>query len=289
MNTNQIREIIENHFGSRIVSSHVTSGGCISDSSIICMNSGEKYFLKINRHNPGDMFLKEANGLIEIAKTNSIRVPHVMLVGDDFILLECVEGKSRREDFFEEFGIKFAQMHKFENNAYGFFEDNYIGSTIQHNIPAESEKTEWTKFYFNKRLLFQIKLAERNGYVDSTFRKYFNLLEAKIEAIIDSGDEKPCLLHGDLWGGNFISDENGKACVIDPAVYYGNREADLAMTKLFGGFQKEFYLSYNETYPLKAGYEYRENIYKLYHVLNHLNLFGKGYYSQALSLIKYYL
>ena len=101
--------------------------------------------------------------------------------------------------------------------------------------------------------------------------------------------EKPSLLHGDLWAGNYIVDENGRACLIDPAVYYGNREADLAMTKLFGGFTKEFYNSYNEFYPLKDGYDYRENIYKLYHVMNHLNLFGSSYYQQALSLIKFYL
>jgi fructosamine-3-kinase len=113
-------------------------------------------------------------------------------------------------------------------------------------------------------------------------------LEKKIEGIIGDSVESPSLLHGDLWGGNYIIDENGLACLIDPAVYYGHREADLAMTKLFGGFSNEFYNSYNECLPLIEGYEYRENIYKLYHVLNHLNLFGNSYYSQAISLIKYY-
>src|SRR3990170_4265627 len=130
---------------------------------------------------------------------------------------------------------------------------------------------------------------KKNGNVNSNFRKCFNQLENKIENILSGKIEKPSLLHGDLWAGNYLVDENGRVCLIDPAVYYGNREADLAMTKLFGGFTKEFYDSYNELYPLEDGYEYRENIYKLYHVLNHLNLFGSGYYQQALSLIKFYL
>ncbi|MDZ7626517.1 MAG: fructosamine kinase family protein [Ignavibacteriaceae bacterium] len=120
-------------------------------------------------------------------------------------------------------------------------------------------------------------------------RKGISKLENKIQEIIGDTQEKPSLLHGDLWGGNYMVDENGNAVLIDPAVYYGHREADLGMTKLFGGFSSEFYRAYNETFPLEDGYEYRENIYKLYHVLNHLNLFGGGYYSQALSLIKYYV
>jgi len=265
------------------------SGGCISDSSIIQTDSGEKYFLKINNHVPKDMFTKEANGLMEIAKSKSIRVPSVELVHDNFILMECIEGKSKSKNFFEDFGIQFAKMHKYEREYFGFYEDNYIGSTIQKNVLDEAEKRDWTKFYFNKRLLFQFKLAEWNGYVDSDLRKYFTQLENRIDQILDSETVKPSLLHGDLWSGNYIVDEKGRACLIDPAVYYGNREADLAMTKLFGGFTKEFYYSYNEFYPLKDGCDYRENIYKLYHVMNHLNLFGRSYYQQALSLIKFYL
>ena len=120
-------------------------------------------------------------------------------------------------------------------------------------------------------------------------RKGISKLENKISEIIGDTNEKPSLLHGDLWGGNYMVDETGSAVLIDPAVYYGHREADLGMTKLFGGFGSEFYQSYNEEFPLQDGFEYRENIYKLYHVLNHLNLFGVGYYSQAMSLIKYYV
>lgn len=289
MITNDIKKAIEQHLNKKIESISSISGGCISDSLIIQTSSGEKYFLKKNDNVPRDMFTKEANGLKEIEKSNSIRVPAVKLVQDNFILMEHIEGKTKSENFFEDFGIQFASMHKYEGSYFGFYEDNYIGSTIQKNVPNETEKHDWTKFYFNKRLLFQFKLAETNGYVDSDFKKCFNQLENKIENILSSEIEKPSLLHGDLWAGNYIVDETGRACLIDPAVYYGNREADLAMTKLFGGFTKEFYNSYNEFFPLSDGFEYRENIYKLYHVLNHLNLFGRGYYHQALTLINFYL
>jgi len=289
MITNDIQKSIEQHLNSKIESVRSISGGCISDSSIIHMKSGEKFFLKVNNNIPKDMFAKEANGLKEIENSKSIRVPSVELAQNNFILIECIEGKAKSKYFFEDFGIEFAKMHKYEGSYFGFYEDNYIGSTIQKNMPNEEEKHDWKKFYFNKRLLFQFKLAETNGYVDSDLRKCFNQIENKIDNILNSEAEKPSLLHGDLWAGNYIVDENGRACLIDPAVYYGNREADLAMTKLFGGFTNEFYYSYNEFYPLSDGYDYRENIYKLYHVLNHLNLFGSGYYQQALSLIKFYL
>ena len=289
MITNDIQKAIEQHLNSKLKSINLISGGCISDSSVIQTISGEKYFLKKNDNVPRDMFTKEANGLKEIEISNSIRVPAVKLVKDNFILMECIEGKSKSKNFFGDFGNEFANMHKHFGSSFGFYENNYIGSTIQKNLPDEEEKHDWIKFYFNKRLLFQFKLAEKNGYVNSDFRKCFNQLENKIENILRGKIEKPSLLHGDLWAGNYLVDENGRACLIDPAVYYGNREADLAMTKLFGGFTKEFYDSYNEFFPLSDGYEYRENIYKLYHVFNHLNLLGRGYYQQALLLIKFYL
>lgn len=289
MAADRITRIIEEKLHNRIEKVFSVSGGCISDSSIIQVSSGKKYFLKVNHNVPSDMFSKEANGLREIKKSNSIRVPEVELVNENFILLECIESSSKSKTFFEDFGRQFAAMHQFNGESFGFFEDNYIGSTIQKNIPAEEEKNDWIKFFFNKRLLFQFKLAEENGYVDNNFRKLFSQLENKIEIVLKTEKENPSLLHGDLWGGNYIVDENGNACLIDPAVYYGNREADLAMTKLFGGFSNEFYRSYNEYYPLPDGFDFRENTYKLYHVLNHLNLFGRGYYQQAVLLIKYYL
>ncbi len=177
-------------------------------------------------------------------------------------------------------------MHRTTSSNFGFYEDNYIGSNIQKNI--NNDNSNWIDFYFNNRILFQYKLAEKNGYATEEFKSNIKKIESSISKILGGSEEHPSLLHGDLWSGNFMVDENGDACLIDPAVYYGHREADLAMTKLFGGFNSEFYISYNDEWKLKEGYQYRENIYKLYHVLNHLNLFGMGYYSQAINLMKSY-
>jgi fructosamine-3-kinase len=235
------------------------------------------------------MFIKEAHGLQELNKAGVIKIPDVICYGEDYILLEQIEAGNKQKNFSEDFGRKFALLHKFTGKYYGFYEDNYIGSNPQLNISKENEKQDWANFYFNKRILFQLHLAEETGNSTSELRKSIAVLENKIDEIVVDNGEKPSLLHGDLWGGNYLINEKGFACLIDPAVYYGNREADLAMTKLFGGFDLRFYEAYNEAFPLPDGYEYRENIYKLYHVLNHLNLFGGGYYSQAMSLISNYI
>jgi len=283
-----IKSKIEKITGSKILAQAPVSGGCISDSCIIETSSGQKFFLKMNSSLPDDMFTKEANGLNELKKAGTIRIPEVISFGESYILLEQVNYGRKKNNFSEEFGSRLAKMHLYLSNEFGFYEDNYIGSTIQINIPGENEKINWTEFYFNKRILFQFQLAEKNGYSTPELQSGIKNLESKIENILSGSEEKPSLIHGDLWGGNYLVDESGLPCLIDPAVYYGHREAELAMTKLFGGFDKTFYEAYNETYPLKDGYEYRENIYKLYHVLNHLNLFGRGYYSQAISLLNYY-
>jgi len=288
-----LREIIklkiESIIYDKIDTQRSISGGCINDAKIITTKSGNSFFVKTNSNSEKDMFLKEANGLRELAKANVIRVPNVIYADVDFIIMESITPQTKAKLFWENFGRNFARLHKFTSKYFGFYEDNYIGSTPQLNIPSDIETVSWVDFYFNKRLLYQYKLAEKNGFAGEELRKNFSQLENKINIVLKDCDAKPSLLHGDLWSGNFITDETGSACLIDPAVYYGHREADLAMTKLFGGFDSKFYSAYNEEYPLVAGYEYRENIYKLYHVFNHLNLFGSGYYHQAVSLIKYYL
>lgn len=289
MLTERFKIKLEEILHDRIIDSHSVSGGCINDAKIISVKSGDKYFIKTNYNNPKNMFLNEANGLREIAKANIIKTPEVIYVDDEIILLETISIGKKNSNFFEDFGRKLAQLHKFTHIEYGFYEDNYIGSNHQINMATNIEKKDWCKFYFNKRLKFQFDLCEKNGFVTEEFRKSFLKLENKIESIIKPKTEIASLLHGDLWGGNYMIDEKGEACIIDPAVYYGNREADLAMTKLFGGFDSNFYSAYDQEFQLDDGYEYRENIYKLYHILNHLNLFGSSYYTQALSLIKYYL
>lgn len=283
-----ITKRIENFRGSAVKESDSLSGGCISNAYKVTFEDDLSCLIKINEHSPADMFIKEAHGLQELQKANAIKVPDVILCDEGFILLEFISIGTKQKNFFKEFGRKFALLHKFTADEFGFYEDNYIGSTPQMNINDENTKKNWTSFYFNKRLLYQFKLAEQNGYADSSLRDAFIKIGNKIESILGGSEEKPSLLHGDLWSGNYMADENGEACLIDPAVYYGNREADLAMTKLFGGFSQLFYDSYNESFPLQEGWKYRENIYMLYHVLNHLNIFGSGYYGHALSLMKFY-
>ena len=285
----KIKKKIEEKLGDKIISFTSLSGGCISDAYKVSTLDNSSYFLKYNPSISDDMFIKEANGLNELAKANEIRVPKVLHFDNELILLEYISTGNKRKDFFEEFGRQFAEMHKFRSESFGFYEDNYIGSNPQNNIPDEQEKDDWVRFYFKKRILYQLKLAEKLGNSTEELRKGISKLENKVNEIIGDTTEEPSLLHGDLWSGNFMVDETGSAVLIDPAVYYGHREADLGMTKLFGGFSSEFYRSYNEAYTLLDGSEYRENIYKLYHVLNHLNLFGGGYYAQAMSLIKYYV
>ncbi len=285
----KIKSKIEKELNSEIIDSQSLSGGCISNAYKIKTGIGIIYFLKYNSSVNSDMFIKEAHGLQELNKAGVIKIPDVICYGEDYILLEQIEAGNKQKNFSEDFGRKFALLHKFTGKYYGFYEDNYIGSNPQLNISKENEKQDWANFYFNKRILFQLHLAEETGNSTSELRKSIAVLENKIDEIVVDNGENPSLLHGDLWGGNYLINEKGFACLIDPAVYYGNREADLAMTKLFGGFDLRFYEAYNEAFPLPDGYEYRENIYKLYHVLNHLNLFGGGYYSQAMSLISNYI
>jgi protein-ribulosamine 3-kinase len=282
-----IRNKIEETIGSKIKDASPLSGGCINDAYKISSEKGDMFFLKIN--SPSRMFFNEANGLNELRKAAAINIPKVFCTGEDYILTEFIEQGKYPKNFYETFGYQFALMHNYSSTTFGFFEDNFIGSTPQLNIPADEEKKDWAKFYFNKRLFYQFKLAEKNGYADQKFRKAFAGIENKINSILSGSESIASVIHGDLWGGNFICGINGEPYLIDPAVYYGNREADLAMTKLFGRFNKEFYTYYEQTFPLAPGYEYRENIYKLYHVINHLNLFGRGYYDQSLYLMNFYL
>jgi fructosamine-3-kinase len=278
---------IEQYLGEPVLELHSVGGGCIANSQRITTESGKSFFIKSGFK--GEMFHNEASGLRELSKPDVIRVPEVLAEGNNFLLLEYIKQGVKKRDFFEDFGKRFAGMHKFTSDSYGFYEDNFIGATPQINIPEGDEFVNWTEFYFCKRLLYQYKLSEKNGYATDKLRKGFVLLESKMSEILSGSEEHPSLLHGDLWSGNYMCDENGEVVLIDPAVYYGHREADLAMTKLFGGFSQSFYGAYNDMWPLMAGHEYRENIYLLYHVMNHLNLFGNSYLRQAESLLWHYL
>ncbi len=284
----EIQQKIENFLNEGLASTHSVSGGCIAESKQLITKSGKRFFLKTQSGGEG-MFLKEAHGLQELAKAQCIRVPEVVLADHDFLLLEFIEQGPKSDNFFSDFGAALAQMHRFTAAHYGFYEDNFIGSTPQYNMAEGSERTNWSQFYLYKRLYPQVKLARQIGLLSRNHETKLEQLFAKIPEILHGSEEAPTLLHGDLWGGNFLCNSKGKAVLIDPAVYYGHREADLAMTKMFGGFSHEFYRSYQQHFPLAPGWEYRENLYLLYHQLNHLNIFGSSYLAGSIRLIDYYL
>lgn len=283
MQRDKIINDIEERTSLKVINIGNATGGCIADSFYIDLSDKQRYFVKGGLNDPL-IFIKEGNGLKELAKSG-INVPEVIHSCEDYILMSYIPSGLKPEDFFQSFGRSLARMHKYKSDKYGFYEDNYIGNNPQINGMSGS----WLEFYFVNRLLFQYKLAEKNGYADKLMQEYFIRLENKLPGIIEDSEEFPSLLHGDLWSGNYMCNDKGEVVLIDPAVYYGHREAELAMTKLFGGFSDDFYASYNEEWPLVEDYEYRERIYSLYHLLNHLNLFGEGYYSQVMSTMKYYL
>lgn len=285
--TEHLLPAIESFLQEPIIRIYTVGGGCIANNKKIATASGKEYFLKSGL--PADLFRCESNGLAELAQSGTLRIPQIILIHDEFLLLEFIPSHPPGSHFYFQFGENLAEMHQQTSSWYGFYENNYIGSTPQINLAEEKEKTDWATFYFHKRLLFQYQLAEKRGYSTSRLTKGFARLESMIENILAGSEEPPSLLHGDLWSGNYMCDEEGNAVLIDPAVYYGHREAELAMTRLFGGFPPAFYEGYNQTYPLPEDWEYRENIYKLYHILNHLNLFGKSYLSEAEFLLEFYL
>ena len=254
-------------------------GGCINVAYRIEGDDGRAYFVKLNDAARVHMFEAEAQGLQEIARTRTVRVPEPVCwgtaQGSAYLALEHIElaGDGRG---MKALGAQLARMHRVTAPRFGWHMDNTIGSTPQSNTPSD----HWPAFWREQRLGFQLRLAARNGYGGGLQRKGEALME-KLDALFDAYRPAPSLLHGDLWGGNCARDARGQPVIFDPAVYYGDREADLAMTELFGGFGADFYAAYRDAYPLDPGYGVRRTLYNLYHVLNHLNLFGGGYRAQA--------
>jgi len=269
-------------------------GGCIADARIATFENGTRVFVKTAAGH-ADMFEREAEGLAALAEADAIRVPAVLAVSPDGLVLELIQQGSKALGFAESFGRKFASLHEYRGKTCGFPHDNFIGSTPQTNRPLdgswdkakENDGSAWPEFFLQRRLRFQAQLASRNGF--AVLAKLLDQAEIRILELLGSSIETPSILHGDLWGGNYIVDERGEACLIDPAVYYGHREADLAMTRLFGGFESRFYSAYEEASPLVPGHEERLPIYQLYHVLNHLNLFGSSYYQQSRNILQHFV
>ncbi|MDA3809141.1 MAG: fructosamine kinase family protein [Spirochaetaceae bacterium] len=268
---------------------HYGSGGCINETYLLTLSSGKKFFIKENDRSPENMFFKEAAGLKVLSEKFQLKVPRALVLGKegkrDFLILEYIHSSRQENRFWENFGSAMAQMHKAGgSDTYGFDSDNYIGSTKQINRTMP----KWTDFFCINRLLFQVELARSNNLADRSISSGVEKICNRITSLLPEPDF-PSLLHGDLWSGNYMVDDKGQAVLIDPAVYYGHREADLAMTELFGGFNRIFYQSYNDLFSLDKGYAQRKDLYNLYHMLNHLNLFGSSYGGSVRSIISAYL
>lgn len=260
---------------------HPVGGGCIN-TALVLEGDGRRYFIKLNTAARLNMFQAEAEGLKEIANTRTVRVPQPICWGEDqgsaYLVLEFLNLGGTDRDSMEQLGRQLAQMHRVTNVTFGWRIDNTIGSTPQVNTPCH----HWAEFWREHRLGYQLELAARAG--NKNLQQKGERLLADLEVFFSNYQPAPSLLHGDLWGGN-VAAADSQPVIFDPAIYYGDREADLAMTELFGGFSPRFYQAYQDTWPLDAGYRVRKTLYNLYHVLNHLNLFGGGYGAQAGHMI----
>lgn len=286
---NSLDEALGALFGSnKIVKKEPVAGGDINEAYKLTLSDGCAVFLKANRQSGAGFFAAEALGLSAIAETGAIGVPRALAYGTDggrsFLLLEYLQNFGRNKRYWETFGQQLAAMHRADigemvpGGRFGFVQDNYIGMRRQINTPCD----KWCDFFRDCRLAPQFRQAK--GYFDKNDLARIDKLLSHIDDYLVE-PEVPALLHGDLWSGNFITGADGWAWLIDPAVYVGHAEADIAMTELFGAFPASFYAAYNEAAILQPGYKQRRNLYNLYHLLNHLNMFGGSYFGAVKNII----
>jgi len=262
----------------RIERSDPAGGGCIH-RALVLDGSGQRFFAKLNEPRIADAFAAEADGLAALSGAG-IRTPRVVVqgvaAGAAFLILEHLSFGHGSEAGYRALGHALAAMHRRAGARFGWHRDNYIGTTPQRNRGSES----WVGFWRHERLAPQLELAAAHG-CNGNLQRLGAKLIAALPALLAGHAPTPALLHGDLWSGNAAFLADGTPVLFDPAVYYGDREADLAMTELFGGFPAAFHAAYREAAPLDSGYRVRRTLYNLYHVLNHANLFGGGYAAQA--------
>lgn len=289
----QIASFLSEKQGKPVVveNTHTVGGGCINEAMRLETSAGD-YFVKWNEAQrfPGmpasrqGWFEAEVEGLELLRRAGEIEVPEVLLCGGDndraFLLLQFIHPGKRENNFFHDFGRRLAKLHRHSAAKFGLIYDNYIGSLPQSN----AQHSTWPDFFIAQRLVSQMKLASDSHRLDRSTNEQMNRLFKHLPSLFPT--EPPSLLHGDLWSGNFMTGTRGTACIFDPAVYYGHREMDIAMTKLFGGFDASFYEGYNEEYPLEKGWEERVDICNLYPLLVHINLFGGSYIREVESILK---
>ena len=281
-----LKTYISDKISEEIISVRPVSGGDISSAYRIDTVRG-RYFLKVNGASFAlEMFHAEQEGLQAIEETKTIAVPHVHLVdtieGKSFLLMDFVESKRPGPSDYQYLGRQLAELHQCSQADFGFPSDNFIGSLPQQNNPH----TDWAEFYWSERILPQLQLALKAGLIQQQMIPGEEKAVSLFREI--SGDIKPSLLHGDLWGGNYLIATDGTPYLIDPAVYYGHFMVDIAMSRLFGGFGTGFYDAYHEILPTPVYYDAQIELYQLYYLLVHLNLFGSGYYSSVSSILKRY-
>jgi fructosamine-3-kinase len=266
-----------------VTANRPVGGRCINHGARLQTTSGQSFFLKTNQNCPAELFEREAEGLEALHTADGPRVPQPYLHGMGFLLLEDLAPAPRSADYWPRFGRELAGLHHHIHTQFGFPHDNYIGSTPQPNPWIN----DGYAFFGEQRLLFQARLAQRRGLLGSSEINQVERLAARLPALVPA--QPASLIHGDLWSGNAISGPHGEPAIIDPAPHYGWAEAELAMTALFGSFPDSFYQAYQEVRPLEPGTHDRFPLYNLYHLLNHLNLFGEGYLGEVLGILKKYL
>ncbi len=282
---------VERALEQRVESASRLSGGDVNDAFALSLADGRRVFLKTNPNAPRAMFPAEAHGLEFLSQARALRVPRVLAHSGPepadspcFLLLEFVASARPRAGFDEQLGRGLAALHRAGAPSFGFEQPNFIGRLPQANQPHDS----WAEFYRVERLEAQLKCAVRSGHASVTLQRDFERLFSKLAELVGD-DEAPARLHGDLWGGNLHVDEQGAPCLIDPAVYGGHREVDLAMMRLFGGFSERVFAAYAEAFPLAPGHAQRVSLYQLYPLLVHLNLFGGSYASSVEQALARYL
>jgi len=260
----------------RVTRATSIGGGCISPAARIETDRGERYFAKWSeRGAPADFFTSQADGLRALERAGAVRVPRVEAAGERWLLLEWLDPGSAGTDTWTTLGRHLAHMHCDTADAFGAAADNYIGSLPQSNAWCDT----WPAFWVERRIGPQWERARRAGFFDGSDERAFRGLCAALPDALSAGDaDGPSLVHGDLWGGNVHVMADGTAALIDPSTYHGHREVDLAMAELFGGFPRAFFAAYGEAWPIEPGYDSgRRDLYQLYYLLVHVNLFGAGY------------
>ncbi|MCB0208159.1 MAG: fructosamine kinase family protein [Anaerolineae bacterium] len=261
-------------------------GGDISQAAKATLADGREVLIKWRSEQPAELFEVEYRGLNLLRSANALRVPQVFDHGQasgllpGYIVMEWLGRGRSTNALAEQLGRGLAMMHRTTAEQYGLDHHNFIGANPQPNF----QRDNWVTFFGEQRLGFQMELAAKNGYLT---KRRARMLESLLTQLGEWLPSTPpaSLLHGDLWGGNWLVTASGEPALIDPAVYYGHREAEIAFTELFGGFSGSFYAAYSQTWPLEPGYKERKELYNLYHLLNHLNLFGEGYGGSVDSIL----